>query len=128
MSAVLEREPEVYRMPQPRVHQVVTWYQHGQTNDPPKPALVLSIVGNCVYLMNLSPGRLGEELGTVQHVSDPSLKGNEFVRKQRGGWDFTEHDKGLDRERKLQSERIAAVERRLEKLVADLGGEKGKSK
>lgn len=116
------RGEKPFRMPPPRIGQIVSWYPHAVTSGRPHNAIVYTTNSNTVGLMSLELGKLGMDLGEVHHAGDPFLLTNDYVRRNFGGWDFTPNDKHLERQAKLQAERMAAIERRL----ASLEGKKTK--
>ena len=85
----------------PPVGSSVVWYPHGDTNQEPFAATVVSRLNDdCITLYTLSPTGRREPMLNVKHVSNPDHDHSPQGLKRWGAWDVV----GAHEERKIKSE------------------------
>ena len=128
----------------PCVGENVVWYPHGDINQEPFAAIVVSRLNeNCITLYTLSPsGRMEPKLN-VKHVNNPDHENSPEGLRRWGSWDLIgEHEKRKEasekrREESLKASKDKAIEKvsvspnigdepdEIEKLVIDMSAEMG---
>jgi len=72
------------------------------------------------------------DLNSVHHITDPELKHRKALGRNYGAWDYLPQDKDnaerfaalektIETKERMNSERVSALTKRLEKLESDLG-------
>lgn len=131
---VRQREIEAFKMPDVRAGRIVRWFKEGDRNCQGYIGHVLSVGQKAVKLRILNPDTPWET--NCHHIDDPELKYRKALAKNSGAWDFTPEDKERDeaflaleklveQKERMNSERVAALNKRLESLEKELGVKKG---
>ena len=116
-TAVAEKtgvEKPAYEMPPVKLGQQVSWYPNYATRHDPHPAMVVKLGKTALTLRLMGLGDVGER-SSVHHCDDPEVPHREHWH-EFGVWDYTDEFKAEQREKKMQSEKFAALERRVAEL------------
>src|SRR5580765_4455505 len=85
-------------MPKIQVGRIVYHFPCADLGAAPRPSIVMKVGQRGITLRSQAPDTWNETMMSVHHVTDPLLKYRPNVRREDGGWDYTEHDVWLHRE------------------------------